>query len=402
MPEAAIEEITQQFGKMQEAITALRKANDENLEKRDALTEEKMGRISSDVEAMRGDLAKMQRAPLGMDDSGESAEQRKYRSAFAQYMRTGDTAEIRVAAVELQKRTGQSSVASDGGYAIPTIIEAMVGEFVRENAPFRSLARVITTGTPQYSKLYSNGGAVAGWVGEASATPVTSSPDLREEGLTTGRLYAKPDFTITVTEDAFFNFEQWFVTEVGETFVEKETEAFTGGDGVNKPLGILSKGATATVDNDRTRTGGLWQKVVADGAAVTADHLVELHGKLLPRFRRNAAWLMNKDTFTEMLKIKDGDGRYMVERSLSASIPETLLGYRIEDVDFMPDIAVGEFPIALGDWSQAYTIVDIANSFMTIRQHKEDSPEYIQMYTRKRVGSMFGHHKAAKLLEVAA
>ena len=82
----------------------------------------------------------------------------------------------------------------------------------------------------------------------------------------------------------------------------------------------------------------------------------ELHDE----YHNNASLLMSRQMFfKELIKIKDNDGRYIVDVFSRDGIPNTLAGYNI---GFMQDMAKnveteGEDLIVFGDIKEAYTIV---------------------------------------------
>ncbi len=57
------------------------------------------------------------------------------------------------------------------------------------------------------------------------------------------------------------------------------------------------------------------------------DDLISLLGKLAPRYRKNAAWVMHPDTEIYVRKLKSSStGEYYWQPSTAAGTPPTLLG----------------------------------------------------------------------------
>jgi HK97 family phage major capsid protein len=95
---------------------------------------------------------------------------------------------------------------------------------------------------------------------------------------------------------------------------------FVAGDGVNKSRGFTTHDLAATAD--ATRPWTVIEKLHAGStSAITIDNLIDLKGKLAPRYRKNAAWVMHPDTETAIRKLKavtSGD-YYWQQRSRQAS-----------------------------------------------------------------------------------
>ena len=109
-----------------------------------------------------------------------------------------------------------------------------------EASPFRAIATVRRVGTGQFKKPVSAGGAASGWAGETQARVETDAPQLELLDFPAGELYAMPAATQTLLDDGVADVDQWLADEVRDVFAAQETAAFAIGDGVNKPMGVLS------------------------------------------------------------------------------------------------------------------------------------------------------------------
>ena len=118
----------------------------------------------------------------------------------------------------------------------------------------------------------------------------------------------------------------------------KEEESFFTGDGTGKPLGILAA------------TGGAETGITAASAtAITADELIDLFYSLKAPYRRNAVWVLNDSTIKAIRKLKDNQGQYLWQPSLTAGAPDLLLGKPVRTSAYMPAIAADAKTIAFGD-----------------------------------------------------
>jgi len=177
--------------------------------------------------------------------AGGNGQGSEYKNDFvAGFMRKGDESAIQV-------KSGNTGVDADGGFAVPEDMDTSITELLGKETPMRSECRVITVGNQGYKKLANLGGAASGWVGETDSRQETGNPKLAQIAPTFGELYANPEATQVMLDDAMFNVEKWFNQEVVIEFSEQENSAFTSGDGSGKPKGILAHTMAATGDDDR-------------------------------------------------------------------------------------------------------------------------------------------------------
>lgn len=146
--------------------------------------------------------------------------------------------------------------------------------------------------------------------------------------------------------DSVFNLENYISTEFARRIGAKEEEAFLVGNGEGKPTGIF---------ND---TGGAELGVTAASTtAITADEIIDLVFSLKAPYRKNAVFIMNDATVKAIRKLKDGQGQYLWQPSLTTGTPDTLLNCPIYTSAYAPTIASGVKSIAFGDFGY-YWIAD--------------------------------------------
>ena len=115
-------------------------------------TEADVAMLRSDVDEVKARLDKVAKAATrpAIAGTGTSAEVKGFVDG---YLRRGREAEIKSV-------TGQ--VPSDGGYAVPREIDAMIARELTEISPIRAIAQVVQTGSAGYRKLVSTGGTASG------------------------------------------------------------------------------------------------------------------------------------------------------------------------------------------------------------------------------------------------
>ena len=89
----------------------------------------------------------------------------------------------------------------------------------------------------------------------------------------------------------------------------------------------------------------------AAAAAVTADELIKLQGKVKDAFQANACWIMSPATREAIRTLKDGELRYLLNPDYREGFGYQLLGKPVFVSDNMPDMATGNIAIYYGDMS---------------------------------------------------
>lgn len=94
------------------------------------------------------------------------------------------------------------------------------------------------------------------------------------------------------------------------------------------------------------------QTVTAAAAtAVTADELIDLQEAIIDHYQAGAMWIMNRKTRTAIRKLKDGNGRYLLQDDITAPFGKVLLGKPVYTSDNMDEMAAGKTAIFYGDFS---------------------------------------------------
>lgn len=138
----------------------------------------------------------------------------------------------------------------------------------------------------------------------------------------------------SVENNGSFSVVDFVVNQMAEeiaSFLEKELLIGTNG----KSSGALD---TAT-------------SIVSAGAAVTADELINLQATIKQVYQGAACWTMHPDTFVAIKKLKDGNGRYLLQDDMSGEFPYRLLGKPVYLSDNMPKLAAGSKSVLYGDYS---------------------------------------------------
>ena len=262
---------------------------------------------------------------------------REYKAAFWKAMKNKSGFEVQNA---LQVGTD-----SEGGYLAPDEFERTLVEALQEENLFRQLATLITTssGDRKIPVVASKG--TASWVDEEGAIP-ESDDAFGQVSIGAYKLATMIKVSQELLNDSVFNLERYIAREFGRRIGAKEEEAFFIGDGTGKPTGIFHS------------TGGAGVGVTAASAsAITIDEIMDLFYSLKSPYRKNAVFITNDATIKAIRKLKDGNGQYLWQPSVTAGQPDNLLNRPLKTSAYVPVIASAAKTIAFGDFSY-YWIAD--------------------------------------------
>lgn len=116
------------------------------------------------------------------------------------------------------------------------------------------------------------------------------------------------------------------------------------GDGSAKPAGVVP-GATVGI------TGG-----AGVAGAFTYDNLIDLFHSVIGPYRNStsAGWLVRDASLGAIMKLKDGDNRYIFQPSLTAGQPGSLLGKPVHSDPNVAAVGLGAKSVLFGDFSAYY------------------------------------------------
>ncbi|ANU76812.1 phage major capsid protein [Blautia pseudococcoides] len=319
------------YTKMEQEITDLGKEI-ERLERQEALDAELNRPVNKPLTGKPGGKADTD----GEDKAGRASDD--YRRNFWNAMRSK---------VPMPNVTNALQIGTDseGGYLVPDEYERTLVEALEEENIFRQMAKVIKTssGDRKIPVVASKG--TASWIDEEDAFP-ESDDSFGQVSIGAYKLGTMIKVSEELLNDSVFDLQSYISREFARRIGAKEEEAFFTGDGKGKPLGVLAA------------TGGAETGVTAASAtAVTADELMDLYYSLKSPYRKKSVWVLNDSTIKAIRKLKDSNGQYLWQPSLTAGTPDTILGRPVKTSAYMPVLAAGAKTIAFGDFSY-YWIAD--------------------------------------------
>jgi HK97 family phage major capsid protein/HK97 family phage prohead protease len=320
--------------------------------------------------------AKAKRPAAANDNLPTPANDNTERNAFADFVRNGDTTEV--------KSLGYSSP-STGGILAPEQVASSILEKVAEFSPVRTLAQTISMSGPllQLPRL----------VDEVHPVPVAETAARTEDEPTFDQIDLKPfemaiivPVTRILLEDAQIDLTSYLSNHVARRFGQKEATWFVNGNGTTQAEGILMSDAVAEHEVE----------------AITGDDLIDLFYSVKTAYSSNGAWMMNRKTMSVVRKLKDTDGSYIWERGIAGGQPPMLLGRPVYEAVDMPDIAAEATPIVFGDFATGYAIAD-RTGFEIIRDDITGAGNgIVKLHARRRVGGRVIMGEALTKLKIAA
>lgn len=322
-------EDTAAYDKMEADVVNLGKEI-ERLERQAAIDAELARATSSPIATRPGAGGKLnEKTGRGTDE---------YKASFWNAMRT----KVPSAAIYNALQVGTDS---EGGYLVPDEFERTLVEALEEENMFRQLAKIIQTSSGDRKIPVVATKGTASWIDEEGAF-LESDDVFGQVSIGAYKLGTMIKVSEELLNDSVFNLEGYISREFARRIGAKEEEAFFTGDGKGKPTGIL------------TASGGAEVGVTsAAAAAITADEMIDLFYSLKSPYRKNAVWVLNDGTIKAIRKLKDNQGQYLWQPSLTAGTPDMILGRPVRTSAYMPAAAAGAKTVAFGDFGY-YWIAD--------------------------------------------
>lgn len=228
---------------------------------------------------------------------------------------------------------------AEGGYLVPDDFERKLVQGLEEENFFRSLATIIKTSSGDRKIPIVTGKGEAAWIDENGLFP-ESDDAFGQTSISAYKLATMIKVSDELLNDNAFDLQSYIVQEFARRIATKEEEAFFIGNGVGKPTGIFNEIG-----------------VTSNAAAISFDDVMDLFYSLKAPYRKNAKWILNDSTVKAIRKLKDGNGNYIWQPSVSANTPDMILNRPYFTSTFVPEIAAGTKPMAFGDFKY-YWIAD--------------------------------------------
>lgn len=273
---------------------------------------------------------------------------------------------------------------ADGGYLVPDEFEHQLIDKLQEENFFRGLATVIHTGGDRKIPVVTGHGEAA-WMEENGLYP-DSQDTFGQQSIGAYKLGTAIRVSEELLNDSVFDLESHIAGEFARRIGTKEEEAFLTGDGKSKPTGVFPSAELGVTTN---------------GASITFDDVIDLYHSLRIPYRRKAVWLLNDSTIKALRKVKDNNGNYIWQPSVTAGTPDTILNRPCYSTSFAPELAAGNRPLLFGDFSYYWIADRESRSFKRLNELYAANGQ-IGFLASQRVDGMLMLKEAVKALEVKA
>jgi HK97 family phage major capsid protein len=290
------------------------------------------------------------------------------KKAFVSFLRSG------VAALDdVEKKTLNLGSNPAGGYVVAQEFSTRVIEGISERSAMRAIANVMAIGTTEVVIPKLTGNVQPGWVTETGPRP-TSEPVFDQQTIKVYEQAVIVPVSQQLLEDSFIDLEAFLRNHIAREFGKMEEASFVNGDGNGKPRGFLADAADYEAIN-----------VKADGSNFV-DALMALFYSLPTEYAKRASWAFNRKSLAKLRGVKDANGTFIWQPGLVETAPSTLFGRPVSEMVDMPDLAVGSFPVAFGDFQTGYQIVDRIG-IQTMRDDYTGADNgIVKIRARRRVG----------------
>lgn len=316
----------------------------------------------------------------------------EHAKALETFLRTGDAGALRE-----QQKAMSVGVSAEGGYTVPQDLERQIFEMARNASPLLGLVRNVPAAQDNHEIVVNLSGTATAWAAETGARAASTAPSFAKVTLASGEVWANPQVTQRLLDDAGFNVQSWLAGEIGTVFGQAIDAALASGTGTNQPRGLLTPTFAATADGARA-FGTVERLHSGTSASFDADDLIDLEAKLKPQYRAKATWLMCASTWSFVRKLKDSTSNYLVGTLGGGAAPQ-LLGHPVVLDENIPAMAASSYSVLLGDFQAAYTVGNIRG--VRILPDPYTAKPYVHFYSTQRIGGNVVDSTAYKALYLA-
>lgn len=349
--------------KAEEEVRAMSETEQQDYEKYKKELEALNATITAAEERARREAGKN---PKTQEEKNEEEEIR----AFEKYCR-GETRALKL---------------GDNGSIMPrTVVEKIITK-VKETCPIFELADLYNINgelvVPYYDETSS--AITAAYIEEFSDL-VEKSGDLKSYTLKSHIIGALAKVSKKLINNTDFDIVGFVVNQIVKSLREMiEKEALTGESGKIKGIFPNAK-----------------NKVTAPDATMTPDLLIDVQMSVKEPYQEKAVWIMDRSTFREIRKLKDGDGNYLMIPDFATGGGWMLLNKKVHLSENAPKFAASTKVLAYGDM-KGYTLKIGKDIETQILQEKYSSQYAVGIETFVEADGAITNEEAIAVLEMGA
>jgi HK97 family phage major capsid protein len=261
-----------------------------------------------------------------------------------------DKAALKTISDEVAKeyRSQNVTTPADGGYLVPTIVEANILEQLKLVAPLRQLFTVIPNAPAKLQVNSQTGRPNVAWTAEEAAYYATKAT-FGTGSITAHKLTGIVPITEEFMEDVanYPAVQALLERQLAEAIGIQENAAFISGDGTTRPLGFRN----LTLPGARDFSYG------AALANLDYDDVKKLKRSIARAYRANAGFIANENVEAQLDGVKDSTGRYIYNANVADDNTFTrLLGRNFLTVDATDELTQDELWFVDGN---SYWVTDV-------------------------------------------
>lgn len=356
----------------------------------DPLHEEKLQRIEAHMQKIEKNLStkktdsgSIPRLSLKGEEGGQ----------FSAYLRQGDT--------QWEKKF-HPGTEEDGGVLLPQDLQHTLTDQIHEDSVMRQHAKVVEISSRSLSFIRTQRGQNfdVKWLADKDTVEDAASPKLEKIDIALKTMYSNIPLHPHLLSDTQFPVESWIFDHATKKMLDLEESSFIHGDGNTTPYGIFKE---SFKENEEHPDHITFYKTGAEAGIDKADVLYTLASSLKSAYRKNAVWMMSPNAWAAIRRLKSHEGYHVWQPPLLSEKNPKLLGH---DVVIHPHLSAlnqegdSEYGALLGDFSQAYVIVNKPSPFSILRDEYSKKP-FIQLFIRRCVGGKLVDNHAVKALKFA-
>lgn len=238
----------------------------------------------------------------------------------------------------------EGGTAGQQGVTIPENVYGDIIELLGENAPVFEMARKFPSVTGNLKIAREGDENDEGFIGETlDATKL--KPMLKAVTLKQKRVAAALQLTNQLVNDSAVDIVGYSTRRLARSTAKA----------IERGILIGAKSSEDADDTFRPIIGdaGVLTHTVAAVDALTVEEILDIYGTLNPGYLDGAAWIVSRAVFNKMLKLKDGDGTYLVFRTIVEGRPGyTLLGCPVYVSDVLKDNITSQ--VVFGNINEGY------------------------------------------------
>ncbi|PGQ40520.1 phage major capsid protein [Bacillus thuringiensis] len=229
-----------------------------------------------------------------------------------------------------------------GKITVPTTLSNVIIEKLSENAPIFARTRNFTPVAGYLDILREDNIGFAGFVGELEALP-ESEFSMNKVTLSQKRVGTYVELSNQLINDSGIDIVGYAARILGRRLGLTVDSSVLIGNKEKEFEGILNDDIT------------LKPQIALSDKAITIEELLDLHNSMNPVYIKGAVWVMGRQTFNMIAKLKDNNGQYFLVKDVAETgVTYKLFGQPVIINDTMPAPEAGEKAVIFANFEEGY------------------------------------------------